>query len=181
MILAIAEGIRDHMLARGYPVRVLIDDAHPAVVRVSHTIVIERDRESDERFAVVGSARNPGRIYARYVGYVISAYAREPRAGAPRWEHDAECDRIVDGALVALRDWCVSTGAGEPEIVGGRMLPHETVDSAAPLSGYRVQVRVGRSVSRRDYDGSADPTATLAGVESTTRVSINGTDYEEIA
>ena len=101
------------------------------------------------------------------------------------WEHDVETDKLVDAVLIALYDWTIEQKAWRLEFVSGRMLRAEELQGvpaeALPLAAYMLRFRVGRSVARKQYDGSVTyETGEIGSVEITTEVSLTDDDYEEV-
>lgn len=182
MIFAIVEGVKEQLAAHEFPVKVSIGPERPTTGR-RHHVVIERDRERDETIAApMGSAVNPSRVFVRLPAYVARVYAADYVAAALPWEHDREVDKIVDGVLVALRDWAQEQGAIFAP-TGGRPLPPKEVDGAETIARgacYELSFTMARSVDRKRYDGTANDTATIADVQNATRVSLDGTTFEEI-
>ena len=180
MIFSIREGVRQDLLSRGFPVTVAIGPESPTARgsdRQQHRIVIEHDTSGGDSFVSI----NARRVLARMVGYVATVYAFDPSAGATSWEHLIELQQIVDGVIVALRDWAQAQGS-IVEFVGGRVLSADTLQGAttAAVAGYSLTFRMGRSVNRKDYDGSGVPTAELEGISTASRVSLDGDTFEEI-
>ncbi|MFA6619113.1 MAG: hypothetical protein WCT23_08610 [Candidatus Neomarinimicrobiota bacterium] len=188
MIFAIREGLRENLTVQKFPVSVSIGRDRPlarGASRQAHRIAIDFDREAGDNVrAPIGSKANPNRVMANFVGYVIEIFASEGRAGAMSWEHDVEVYRVLDGVLVALSDWSKAQGA-ITEIVSGRLMTTEELSGAgaetSTVSGYRLAVRVGRSVDRKEYDGSAQPTADIGSVTTATRVHLDDGTYEEVS
>jgi len=182
MIFAIVEGVKAQLAAHEFPVKVSIGPERPTTGR-RHRVVIERDRERDEVIAApVGSSANPARVYIRLPAYTARIYAADYVAAALPWEHDREVDKIVDGVLVALRDWAQEQGALFAP-TGGRPLPPKDVDGAETIARgacYALSFTMARSVDRKAYDGTANDTATIAGTTNATRVSLDGDTFEEI-
>ncbi|OQB88591.1 MAG: hypothetical protein BWX86_02647 [Verrucomicrobia bacterium ADurb.Bin122] len=183
MILALRNGLAEHLAARHFPVMVAFGDERPAprgAPRQAHRVLLERDAAGDEIRAPVGCSSNPRRVYARFVGYVATVYAAAPKPGALAVEHAIECDRIVDGVLVALHDWAKANGA-IVEIVAGRMLAPDEMQGAEVAIGaaYELRFRLGRSVDRTQYDGTAEPTTTV-GVVNTTAAATLGALRDEV-
>lgn len=185
MIFAIREGLVAQLALHGFPVGVSIGEERPqarGATRQRHRVVIDYDREGGDNVRVlIGAKANPNRVLANFVGCVLTIYASENRAGAMSWEHDVEVYRVLDGVLVALVDWCKAQGA-IAEIVSGRLLTRDELGAAetSTVSGYRLAVRVGRSVDRKAYDGTGDPTGTVGSVATTTRVRLDDGTYEEV-
>ena len=149
MILALRNGLAEHLAARHFPVTVALGDERPAprgAPRHAHRVLLERDAAGDEIRAPVGCSSNPRRVYARFVGYVATVYAAASKPGALAVEHAIECDRIVDGVLVALHDWSKANGA-IVEIVAGRMLAPDEMQGAE----VRSQNAVGLFRKRRVF------------------------------
>jgi hypothetical protein len=147
-------------------------------------VVLSRDRENGDEIEAAPGA-DADLVFVRLVAHRLDVYAFAPSAGALQWEHDAEADLIADAVLVALQDWVVEQKALKWVYVSGRMLSPEEMQGetaeALPVSGYRIQVRVGRGVWRKEYDG--DLTYTTAEIDSVVidaEASIDGENYEEI-
>jgi len=185
VILAIREGVRVALEARGYPVKVTCGSLSalrlsltPAVARIG----IEYDRNSrDDIRGPVGTQRNPNRVFARFPQYRARVLASETRAGALAVEHDAECNRFADALMVALRDWAQAEGASL-EIVDGGLVPASDVQGAEVMnmSVYELFFRMGRSVDRKNYDGSAQLEGAVGSASTTTRVTLDEQSFEEV-
>lgn len=187
MIFSIREGLRESLIERGFPVVVDCGESRPKLrgdIRQRHRVVVYRDREGgDTREAAPGGSADI--LYVRMVGYKIEIYAFDPGAAAFPWEHDIEVDKLVDAVIVALNDWTVEQKAWRWEYVSGRMLTPQDLQGdsveALPVSGYVMQVKVGRAVKRLEYDGDLTyGTAEITDVDFDTTVTLDGDDYEEI-
>lgn len=182
MIFAIVEGVKAQLASHEFPVKVSIGPERPTTSR-RHHVVVERDRDRDETIeAPIGSSVNPARVFVRRPAYAARVYAADYVSAALPWEHDREVDKLVDGVLVALRDWAQEQGALFVP-TGGRPLPPTDVDGAETIARgacYELRFTMARSVDRKRYDGTARDTAVVADFESTTRVSLDGTTFEEI-
>jgi hypothetical protein len=181
VIFAIRNGLLGLLSSWGYPVSVQCGVDRPSGQRKRHHVVIDFDDSSGDSFgpAPGGSA---SRVLTCNVGYVVQIFASDYRAGAMRWEHQAEVGKLRDAVIVALRDWALAQRAGNVTLLSGRMMTPEELGQEAPtVAGYVMQVRVPRSVDRRDYDGSGVPTAEVFGASTTrTNVSLDGDTYQEI-
>jgi hypothetical protein len=186
MMFAIRQGIVEYMREHGYPVAVDIGHDRPAsrgAARHRGRIVLDRDPDGSETIGEPPGVRiNPRRVAARMIAYRATIYATETKQGSMLWEHYAELDRYVDALVCALRDWCTAQKSLAPEFTGARVLTAEELGGAEALHavGYELKFRVGRSVDRRDYDGSAEPTADISEITTSTRVSLDGDTFEEI-
>jgi hypothetical protein len=185
MIFALREGLRANLLAQGFPVSVSCGPERVearSVSRVSHRVILEHDKQSPDAFGVIATQRNPARVQARFVAYAIRLYAFDPRPGAALWEHEIELQKLVDGVLVALFDWCVAQRATPPRIASGRMLSAEEMQSSetAVGAGYVLQFSVGRSVERRTYAGAGADEAVISDVVFTARANVDGGAYEDL-
>ena len=185
MIFAICQGVAESMTGRGFPVSVSPGPERPTAAgpgRQRHRIVISRDTSAGDAIQPpVGVRRNGERIFARMVGYTARVYAFDPSAGALNWEHEDEVDCIVDGLLVALHDWA-QEGRAILAVGQGRMLTPEELRASdgSVVAGYELPFRMGRSVDRRHYDGTERATATLTGIVTVTRVSLDGETFEDV-
>jgi len=185
MIFAIREGLRANLLARKFPVSVSVGKDRPLALGASrqrHRVVIDHDRSiGDQITAPIGSKINPSRIFSRYVGYSVMIYAFEPQAGAQAWEHEVEVQRVVDGVLVALADWAQAQGS-ILQPLSGRMLTTEELQAAeaSQVAGYVLQIRMGRSVNRVDYDGSGADTGVVFSTNTSVLLTRNEDEYGEM-
>lgn len=190
MIYTLASEIAARLVARGFPVEVRYGrdgDRLSSSVGVSgRRIVIERDRRGADAFGPFPGARgNPRSVGVRGIACTATVFAESPKRGARMVEHERDCDQLTDALLVELREWCAEAKAGEPEIVEGRLLgPDDFTGEPLPAgAAYRLRFRVSRAIARRDYEGDAEPTGTIAGsgvAFSAVRVSRDGVIYETI-
>jgi len=180
MIFAIRNGMLENLTAKGFPVSVACGTERPHAIQ-RHHVVIDFDDTIGDAFGPAPGG-DADQILACRVGYAIRIYASAPNAGALAWEHRIEVGKLRDGVIVALVDWASEQHAGNVEIVSGRMMTAEELEAIDDplIAGYALSVRIGRSVNRKRYDGSGQPTATLAGTTTTTRVTLDGATYEEI-
>ena len=191
MIYTMTREIAVALNARGFPVEICYGKARQRLSSdvgiKGRRIVIDRDRtRSDSIEPFPGGQRNPRALSVRGVAVEALISAESPLAGARQNEHEHDCDQIVDAFLVELREWCVAARAGEPPIDEARYLgPNDYPPEEAPPAGvtYRVRFRVPRAILRRAYDGTGEPTGTIAspGVAfSVLRVTLDGESYEEV-
>lgn len=187
MIFSLREGLRQDLLARGFPVTVDCGMPRPASrgpSRQRHSVVLSRDYEQGD-LLVAAPGGNPDTLFARMVGYTITVFAFDPSAGALSWEHESEADKLIDALIVSIQDWVTAQKAWRWEYVSGRMLSASELygDSAETThtAGYQMQIRIGRAVNRLEYDGDLTyETADISSVNIDAEVSLDGDDYEEI-
>jgi hypothetical protein len=184
MIDQLARDVAANLRARKFPVQVFYGPERVTREGLpSHVLVFARDTERDESFTTPrGTQRNPRRYRTRTLYGVVDVFAKATVKGARTAEHERLCDQLVDGLATALVELSASGQRPPVEIVGGRLLTAaELRDADIPAgAAYRMRFTWERGVELRDYDGSADDTATLAAVDTASRVTLDGTNYEDI-
>jgi hypothetical protein len=186
VIYRMAQDVAATLAARLFPVRVQygperVSRTEPSTS--SGVIIFSRDRsQSDVIRAYPASQRNPRAVRVRDLAVAVTVIARSPLKGARGCEHEHDCDQIVDGLIVALTEWSTEGKAGAIDFVEARYLTPEEFSGAEVGAGvaYRIRMRVPRAVLARNYEGAAQPTATLDGVEMTVRARAWGTEYEDV-
>lgn len=171
------------LAARKYPYPVLYGPERVQRHGYAQAIVFERDRtQNDTIGAPNGRQQNPQKQYTRGLACVATVYAASSLAGAHVGDHERECEAVVDGVVTALNDWVTEARSGV-DFVGGTYLDAKTRDGVEQWPGvaYELRFRILRGVFRRDYDGAAQPTGTVAGVARTTLVSYTGREGDPAA
>jgi len=168
MIDQLARDVAANLRARKFPVQVFYGPERVTREGLpSHVLVFSRDTERDETFGTPrGTQRNPRRYRTRTLHGVVDVFAKATVKGARVAEHERLCDRLVDGLTTALVELSASGQRPPVQIVGGRPLSADELRKAeiAAGAGYTMRFDWDRGVEKRDYDGSAEDTATLADV-----------------
>lgn len=184
MIAALARDLAVRLKARGFPVDVRVGRDYPGRgAYASNVIMLDRDRvKGDAVLPVKGSDRNPRRGLTRALGVVADFYVQSTLPGARLHEHEHLCDDIVDGFLSELAAWVTEACAGDLLVAESRYLAPEEVTGAEVGAGvvYRLGFALQRGVTRVTFAGEGQPTAAPSRVGTSTRVSADGTNYEDI-
>ena len=184
MIYRMASDLEGRLHLRKFPVRV-----HYGPERLtrdicrSPSILIRRDREGGDKVRpAVGANSNPRLLGVRDLGVIADIYAAAGMSGARLNEHEHLCDQIVDAFLCVLYEWGAASKAGAIAISEARYLTdaEREAEEVSPGLVYRLRFGVPRAISVRDYEGSALPTAAFASTSTTTRVTVDGTKFEEL-
>jgi hypothetical protein len=181
VIYEMARDVGARMLARKFPVLVVYGPERMQRESYDPIIVIERDRGgSDGLAAASGQQRNPRKIMTRTLAVRASIYARSSLPGAMVQDHERECERLVDGLLVALFEWQTAERAGAVSVSGARYLSAADRNDVETWPGvvYELRFNVPRAVFAMTYEGEAKPTAAILGIRSRTEVSAPGFDAE---
>ena len=167
-----------------FPAAVLYGPEH--VVREgpeSMRIMVERDADGVITASPVGHKVNPRSRAVREIGVRLTIAAQSPLAGAMLHEHQRECDAVVDAVVYSLLGWAAK-GKSRITFVSGAYLRPEDFDGAEFSAAgvmYELRFRVARGVDGRNYEGVGAATGAATGVSNTTRVSLDGEDYEEVS
>jgi hypothetical protein len=184
MIYQLAKDIAAGLHLRKWPVAVFYGkDRLPGTHRSTLEIRFDRDRESGDGVTYAqGAQHNPGKIAKRLLGVTLDVYAQAGCDGARQNEHEHLCDDLVDALITQLEDWGTASRAGAIDFTESRYLSSEEVNKSDVFNGvvYRLRFHVPRGVFRRDYTGAALPEGAPLTVTTTSRVTLNGTDYEDI-
>ena len=182
MILQMMRDVEAMMIARKFPVSFEYGPDRTQRDGFGSAIVFGRDRTgiSDVLQPPTGSSANPHKRHNRWLACQAMIYAQSMRAGAMVGEHEDECEKIVDGLLVAITDWLVigkaAAAAQAPTLI--KTARYVTADElkllkyaeAWPGVIFVVKFAVPRGVSAIDYNGAGAPTGAAAGVSTTVKV-----------
>ena len=172
------------MQSRGYPVRFEYGPTRAEATGVfDGLIIVERDHEQTDAIRPAqGSAQNPHKRLIRELACKARIYARSPLSGARVNEHEADCERYVDGFTVALEEWGAASRAGYVPITEARYLRGAEREDPEVWPGlvYLLRFRISRGVSAVDYAGAARPVAAPTAVANRTRVDLDGGDFENV-
>jgi hypothetical protein len=176
MALEVVEAMR----VRGYPVRLVYGPELLGRETFEHVIVVERDREASDGWAMRAAAPAGRRKRGvRVLKCKATIYAASAKDGAHVGDHEDEGERVVDGFLTALSDWGVAGRTGGIEYVEGKPIaaseygPHYAQWAGF---GYVVKFNVPRGVFALTYTGANRPTGAIGSVSSTTQVRYATTD-----
>lgn len=187
MIYQLSLNVEETLRGRGWPVRVVYGrermkrEAIPSML-----VVIERDDDQgDSVGGPIGVNRNPRSSSVRYLGVRADVYVRDGRAGAMLHEHQHVCDDLVDALVVALFEWQEAAKVPAFTYAESRYLKPEEINGdkgGEHTTGvvYRLRFAVPRGVTAKTYEGAAEETVALDAVTTTTRVTLNGDDYETV-
>jgi hypothetical protein len=148
-----------------------------------YLVEFKRDDEAGDTVAFVqGERANPKKSCVRKLGVVATCYVTCALPGAQLHEHQHECDALVDALITSAIEWGVAAKVGVIEFAESRYLTPEEIDGGEHHHGvvYRLRFEVPRGVSVRDYEGAARPEAAFAKTSLVTRVTADGTDFEEL-
>lgn len=184
MIYQMAKDLDGRLRARKFPLRV-----HYGPERLTRemgrslVVLVRRDREQGDAVrAVVGAQRNPRMLGVRDLGVITDIFAAANVAGARANEHEHLCDAVVDAFLCALYEWGAASGAGAIPVLEARYLTDAEKDAEdlGPGVVYRLRFRVPRAIKVADYEGNALPESAPSGLFTHTRVSADGSTFEDL-
>lgn len=185
MIYTLAKDLADTLGERLFPVTCLYGPE-----RVSregpfaNLVVFRRDPKGGDRVSsLVAQRTNPRAVRVREIGVEATIFAASTLDGARINEHEHECDQLVDALIVALYEWGAENRAGAISFTETRYLDPTEPDGvfeAWPGVRYVLRFAVPRAVLTTNYVGAARPEVALAGVTSSVRVSLDGTNYETV-
>lgn len=186
MIYQMSRDLEANLRERLFPVEVMYTARRdPGRVPCSYTIVVERDtQQGDSVEPPRGATADPRQVRTRRLGVIATFYVSSPLDGARRQEHERVCDQLVDAWIVSLLEW-VAQSRGLRDMVSfteARYLADDEIDGAEVSASvvYRMRFTVPRAVAKKTYEGEGRPTTELLGVTSSTRVSLDGVNYEEV-
>jgi hypothetical protein len=142
-------------------------------------VIVERDREGqDSWLPVKGAAQNPDSRGLRGLAVKVTIFARSSLPSATVFEHEYECEQIVDAWLTAWAEWVVEAKAGVLTVNGSKYLSAKDRDDVEAWGGvvYEIKAVVQRGVFARDFTGAARPTGQATGVGGGVDVAQNSTD-----
>jgi hypothetical protein len=129
-------------------------------------IVIERDRDAGDGFGPTRSQRpNPVHRMVRLIAIKVTIYAKEPKTGAVRFEHEGRADHVADLVLIAMGD----VAAGTAPIFNvwtqkdARFVTPEDLEGSERFGGavYEMKLAVERAVKEQDFKGAIAAEATV--------------------
>ncbi len=184
MIYELSRDIETLMRNRKFPVvvrygpeRAKFEPGHGSAV-----ILIERDREQgDSHGPARGAAQNPRHRYTRTLACVATFYAKSGLSGARVGNHEALCEKLIDGFSCALYEWASTSKAVGTAFGSGQYLSASEFADLETWPGvvYRLRFSVPRGVVELDYTsekdpGSAAPEAEAPPFSNTTHVFLTG-------
>lgn len=181
MIGELARGVEAILRGRKFPVRVEV--APRLETEAAHyAITLDLDRvKGDDVKPPEGTRSNPPVHWARGVGLAAIVLGASPLAGARPEDHIRAVDALVDAFLVALREWGVGASFAIAVSEVRALSPEERGGGERPRGeAYVVRFLARRHVVAVDYSGAGEDTATVASVATSSRVSLDGTTFEEI-
>lgn len=179
MIYEMSRDIGARLEAAKFPVRVVYGPEQTAREIYDPVIVIERDRGGSDRITPPqGQQSNPRKYMTRWLAARATIYAKSSLDGATVWDHERECEKLVDGLLVALTEWQTAERAGAINVAEARYLAASERNDVETWAGvvYVLRFSVPRAVFKLTYLGEARPTQALSGHRNQTIASTPGGD-----
>lgn len=167
MVHDIGRALEAKLVSRKCPFKVIDGPEDTATTTWGRErIVIERDLDAGDGFAPTRSQRpNPAHRMVRLIPMKLTIYAKEPKLGATRFEHEGRADHVADLVLIALGD---ITGDQSPIFnmwsqQSGRFVTPEDLAESERSAGavYELRVTVERAVKEQDFKGAVAPEATV--------------------
>lgn len=184
MIYQLARDCAAALVAQKFPVTVYCG---PERVRRegpdSHVVIFSRDTERGDSIEPPrGARRNARYVRRREMGVVVRVYARSNAAGARQHEHERECDLLVDGVIVALTELFASGHRAPFAPTEARYLSAEEAREAEIAASvvYQMRFTLPRAVERTTYAGEALPEGGLSSYAGSTRVTLDGSGFENV-
>jgi len=172
MMHEIGRELEARLQSKGCPLKV-VDRERTKPAGWVERIVIEEDGDT---FAPVRSQHiNAKHRFTRAIGGKLTIYARSGSANATEWEHRRRAETILDLVLCAMAYVAaVRRNAWSPKS-GAFVVPEDFAD-AERLGGaaYELKFAFDRGVLDRTWTGAIAAEASLAGISSTTKVSLRG-------
>lgn len=185
MIYSMVQDLWGLLRDRGYPVSVQYGPDRVSTEGYHFSsIIFELDRNAGDQIdPPAGSATNPRYRWIRKVGVVATIRTAVAIDGAMCHDHEDENQKLVDALVCAIGYWCSANKSRAPEFYEARPMFAEEigVEGDSNGAGYVLKFRVARGIYERDYDGSALPTGSPTKASNTSRVTADGTNYEEVS
>ena len=147
-------------------------------------VIVERDRDTNDQWLPAKGAapRQQDQRGVRGLAIKITIFAKSSLPNATVWEHEFECEQLVDAWLCAMNEWGVASKAGFIPVTSGHYLGAKDRDDVEAWAGavYEIRATVPRGVNIRDYENALRPTGQATGVGGSVEVKLKATDDPEI-
>jgi hypothetical protein len=165
MIHEVGVEVAAYMASKGCPFQVIDGPERETNTYARERVVIEHDPQGDGFADRHRTDSNPRTRLTRNIGVKVTIYAKNPRTGAPFWEHARRAEHVLDMVLIAFsivakkrQNLCVFRS-------GKFVDPPDLKDSETPGGAkYELYLTFDRGVADRNWDGTSQPTATITAV-----------------
>ena len=159
MLAAITSELRTELQGRGVPYQVVYgpERVDQSVLARSH-VVVQRDRQlGDSVDPAPAKHHNPHAIFVRWIGAMVTVYARSLESGATVAEHERIADMVADQIMLSLRV-IVARRKSAMRFAGvPKLLSRDELEARELLTWpgvvYELRLAVGRGVRDAAYDG----------------------------
>lgn len=142
-------------------------------------VIVEYDGDGSDTFS---PPLNPGAVgpqkkcrYVRTMALKVTVMAQSPKKGALYLEHRRRCELAVDLVVVALEQVAADRKNRFRPLTGKPWTPKDQEKSPTTAGyGYVLKCTFDRGVFAQTFKSEAQPTSTLAGISSETKVSRAG-------
>lgn len=139
-------------------------------------VVVEYDDGGSDRFSPPTNPNAQGRkkrmFFVRTMALKVTVIAQSPKKGALYLEHRRRCEHVVDLVLVAFAEVADDRKNQFVPLAGRPWTPKDQEKGATTAGyGYAFTCTFDRGVFKTTFKGEERPTAALAGINSTTKVS----------
>jgi hypothetical protein len=167
MIYELSKEIAIELAAKGMPYRVVYGPERAPKTMADPRVVIERRREpSDVIEDPKARTENPRTENGRWIACRARVFARVNLAGAAVYDHERECDEMVDKVTIALRKCCMVRKNfyrfGRAGLVSAEALKLDNLEGW-PGVVYDVAFEVHRGVTDTTWTGAKSAEATMGG------------------
>lgn len=163
MIHEIGVELGKELASKGCPFAVIDGpEERPTTTFARERVVIEHDPSGDSFGSRHTADKNPRTRLTRITGVKITIYARHPNGGAIYWEHKRRAEHVLDMVLIGI-DVIAKTRKNLCAFKSGKFVkPEDLKDSETPGGAmYELLFTFDRGVADRNWDGTAQPTATV--------------------
>lgn len=181
MIHLLAYEVQKHLKEKKFPIGVEYGPEAFRREQVTNLIVMHREGEGDSFAAPSAPGRNPRNHANRTYGFTCLVFAKSPKAGARRPDHEVLCDVFVNALVCALFKACSSSVNGVVIGPGHLLTAAERAGSLFerfPGVVYELKASLLQSVQDFDWEGQGLKLG-LIGSVSTDAYTINGTGDEK--
>ncbi len=145
-------------------------------------IIFERDREANDAWQPAkGAQSNPDMRGVRGLAIKVTIFAKSSLPDATIWEHEFECEQLVDAWLTAQEEWGRASRAGYIPVTSARYLKPSERDDVEAWAGcvYEIKAVLPRGAYKRDFTGAARPVGQATAVTGVVEVKQNENDTPE--
>lgn len=125
-------------------------------------VVIEHDPAGDSFVAKHKATTNPRSWGSRNIGVKITLYVKRPSKGATYWEHKRRAEALLDQVFCGLSNIAKERQNLVVFRSGKFIFPEDLKDSETPGgAAYELLLTFDRGIVETNWDGTAQPTATI--------------------